>query len=71
MARHHFTHRGKTYQVVPKDGKEVFNWWRAHNVVIGDDVWIGPRAVMLRGVPEKVTRYRVPEEIRQRPLELA
>jgi len=50
VALHHFTYRSKGYQLGPEDDKEFFDWRRAHNVVIGDDVWIGHGAVILPGV---------------------
>jgi phosphonate metabolism protein (transferase hexapeptide repeat family) len=50
VALHHFTYRSKSYQLGPEDDGEFFDWRRAHNVTIGDDVWIGHAAIILPGV---------------------
>jgi phosphonate metabolism protein (transferase hexapeptide repeat family) len=50
VALHHFTYRSKSYQLGPDDDQEFFDWRRAHNVTIGNDVWIGHGAVILPGV---------------------
>lgn len=50
VALHHFTYRSKGYGLGPEDDKDFFDWRRAHNVRIGDDVWIGHGAVILPGV---------------------
>jgi hypothetical protein len=49
-ALHHFTYRSRSYDLHPEDDQEFFNWRRANQVTLGDDVWIGHRAVLLPGV---------------------
>lgn len=46
---HHFTYRSKFYGF-GEDEQELFNWRRAHKVVIDHDVWIGHGAIILPGV---------------------
>lgn len=50
VALHHFTYRSKSYQLADEDDSSFFDWRRAHNVVLGNDVWIGHGAVALPGV---------------------
>jgi phosphonate metabolism protein (transferase hexapeptide repeat family) len=50
VALHHFTYRSKSYGLGDSDDKEFFAWRRAHQVVLGNDVWIGHGAVILPGV---------------------
>ena len=49
VALHHFTYRSKSYQLGPEDDKEFFDWRRAHNVEIGDDVWLAVRVTLMPG----------------------
>ncbi|HYZ15937.1 MAG TPA: hypothetical protein VE591_06030 [Candidatus Acidoferrum sp.] len=48
-ALHHFTYRSASYDLGPDDA-EFFQWRREHQVVLGNDVWIGHGAVVLPGV---------------------
>src|SRR5215475_5803903 len=50
VALHHFTYRSKSYQLADEDDHAFFDWRRSHNVVLGNDVWIGHGAVILPGV---------------------
>ncbi len=50
VALHHFTYRSKSYQLGPEDDTEFFNWRRSHQVVLGNDVWVGHGATILPGV---------------------
>lgn len=50
VALHHFTYRSRSYQLGPEDDHDFFDWRRSHQVVLGNDVWIGHGAVILPGV---------------------
>lgn len=45
----HFTYRASSYFPDETDDAELFEWRRAHRVVIGHDVWIGHGAIVLPG----------------------
>jgi hypothetical protein len=49
-ALHHFSYRTRSYDMGPEDDQEFFEWRRSHNVVLGNDVWIGHGATVLPGV---------------------
>jgi phosphonate metabolism protein (transferase hexapeptide repeat family) len=49
-ALHHFTYRSESYGFAVQDDHEFFDWRREHQVVLGDDVWIGHGAIILPGV---------------------
>jgi phosphonate metabolism protein (transferase hexapeptide repeat family) len=49
-ALHHFTYRSTSYGFAVEDDHEFFDWRREHQVVLGNDVWIGHGAVILPGV---------------------
>lgn len=49
-ALHHFSYRSVSYQLGEEDDLEFFAWRREHQVVLGDDVWIGHGAIVLPGV---------------------
>ncbi len=49
-ALHHFTYRSTSYGFSVGDDHEFFDWRREHQVVLGNDVWIGHGAVVLPGV---------------------
>ena len=49
-ALHHFTYRSRSYDLHSEDDWEIFDWRRAHPVVLGDDVWVGHGAILLPGV---------------------
>jgi phosphonate metabolism protein (transferase hexapeptide repeat family) len=50
VALHHFTYRSKGYRLAEEDDGEFFAWRRSHQVVLGNDVWIGHGATVLPGV---------------------
>ena len=45
----HFSYRASAYFDGERDEDEFFAWRRAHQVIIGHDVWIGHAAIMLPG----------------------
>jgi len=45
----HFTYRASAYFPGETDEAEFFAWRRAHQVIIGHDVWIGHGAIVLPG----------------------
>jgi len=45
----HFTYRSGMYFQGESDDDAVFEWRRAHRVIIGHDVWIGHGAIVLPG----------------------
>jgi phosphonate metabolism protein (transferase hexapeptide repeat family) len=45
----HFSYRASAYFDGERDEAEFFAWRRAHQVIIGHDVWIGHAAIMLPG----------------------
>jgi phosphonate metabolism protein (transferase hexapeptide repeat family) len=47
---HHFTYRSRSYELHPEDDREFFDWRRSHQVILGNDVWIGHGAILLPGV---------------------
>lgn len=48
-ALHHFTYRASQYGF-GEDEPAFFDWRRSHNVILGNDVWIGHGAIILPGV---------------------
>lgn len=48
-ALHHFTYRSASYDL-GDDDTDFFQWRRDHQVVLGNDVWIGHGAVVLPGI---------------------
>lgn len=48
-ALHHFTYRCSKY-AMGDDDESFFDWRRAQEVTLGDDVWVGHGAVILPGV---------------------
>jgi len=49
VAQHHFTYRSSVYGL-GEDDQGFFDWRREHNVIVGNDVWIGHNAVLMPGV---------------------
>ena len=49
-ALHHFSYRSVAYALGEEDDTEFFAWRRSHQVVLGNDVWIGHGATVLPGV---------------------
>jgi hypothetical protein len=47
---HHFTYRSRSHHLSDSDDQEIFDWRRRHRVVIGPDVWLGHRAIVMPGV---------------------
>jgi phosphonate metabolism protein (transferase hexapeptide repeat family) len=45
----HFTYRASAYFDDAEDEESFFAWRRSHEVVIGNDVWIGHGAIVLPG----------------------
>lgn len=45
----HFTYRASAYFDDAEDEESFFAWRRAHDVAIGNDVWIGHGAIVLPG----------------------
>jgi hypothetical protein len=45
----HFSYRASAYFDGERDEDEFFAWRRAHQVIIGHDVWIGHAAIVLPG----------------------
>ncbi|MDF2994774.1 MAG: chloramphenicol acetyltransferase [Xanthobacteraceae bacterium] len=45
----HFTYRASAYFDDAEDEESFFEWRRSHEVVIGNDVWIGHGAIVLPG----------------------
>jgi phosphonate metabolism protein (transferase hexapeptide repeat family) len=45
----HFSYRASIYFDGERDEDEFFAWRRAHQVIIGHDVWIGHAAIVLPG----------------------
>ena len=50
VSQHHFLYRLKQYGFGEEDNKPFFNWRRMQRVIIGHDVWIGHKAIVLPGV---------------------
>ena len=50
VSQHHFLYRLKQYGFGEEDNKPFFNWRRLQRVIIGHDVWIGHKAIILPGV---------------------
>lgn len=48
-ALHHFTYRSSAFGL-GEDDAVFFDWRRSHHVTIGNDVWIGHRAIVMPGV---------------------
>lgn len=48
-ALHHFTYRASAFDL-GEDDAAFFDWRRSHHVTIGNDVWIGHRAIVMPGV---------------------
>jgi phosphonate metabolism protein (transferase hexapeptide repeat family) len=46
----HFTYRSSAYFDGVADDEAIFEWRRAHRVVIGHDVWIGHGAIIMPGI---------------------
>jgi phosphonate metabolism protein (transferase hexapeptide repeat family) len=49
VALSHFTYRSSAYGL-GEDDAAFFDWRRSHDVVLGNDVWIGHGAIVLPGV---------------------
>jgi len=45
----HFTYRASAYFEGEADEESFFDWRRSHRVILGNDVWIGHGAIILRG----------------------
>jgi phosphonate metabolism protein (transferase hexapeptide repeat family) len=50
VMQHHLTYRRMEYGFDEADDEEFFSWRRAHQCVIGHDVWLGHAAVVMPGV---------------------
>jgi phosphonate metabolism protein (transferase hexapeptide repeat family) len=50
VMQHHLTYRRVEYGFGEADDEEFFNWRRAHQCVIGHDVWLGHAVVVMPGV---------------------
>jgi phosphonate metabolism protein (transferase hexapeptide repeat family) len=50
VIQHHLTYRRVEYGFGCADDEAFFNWRRAHQCVIGHDVWLGHAAVVMPGV---------------------
>ncbi len=50
VSQHHFTYRRIQYGFDTVDDAGIFAWRRAHQCVIGHDVWIGHGAIIMPGV---------------------
>lgn len=48
-ALHHFTYRASAF-ALGEDDAAFFDWRRSRHVTIGNDVWIGHRAIVMPGV---------------------
>jgi phosphonate metabolism protein (transferase hexapeptide repeat family) len=49
-SQHHYTYRSRQYGFELEDDDEFFAWRRDHQVIVGNDVWIGHGAVIMPGV---------------------
>jgi phosphonate metabolism protein (transferase hexapeptide repeat family) len=50
VTQHHSTYRRRSYGFDEVDDTAFFQWRKDHNCVIGHDVWIGTRAIVMAGV---------------------
>ncbi|MGI8484020.1 MAG: acetyltransferase [Thermomicrobiales bacterium] len=50
VTQHHMTYRRRMFGFADSDESEFFDWRRAHQCTIGNDVWIGHAAIIMPGV---------------------
>ena len=50
VSQHHFLYRMKQYGFKDHDDESYFSWRRLQTVAIGNDVWIGHKAIIMPGV---------------------
>ncbi len=50
VTQHHSTYRRINYGFDEVDDEEFFQWRKDHNCVIGHDVWIGTRGLIMPGI---------------------
>lgn len=50
VSQHHFLYRMTRYDLAGHDDESFFAWRRLQKVVVGHDVWIGHRAIVLPGI---------------------
>lgn len=50
VSQHHFLYRMTRYDLAGHDDESFFAWRRLQKVIIGHDVWIGHRAIVLPGI---------------------
>jgi phosphonate metabolism protein (transferase hexapeptide repeat family) len=50
VSQHHFLYRMTRYDLAGHDDESFFAWRRLQKVVVGHDVWIGHRTIVLPGI---------------------
>ena len=50
VSQHHFLYRRRLFGLHEHDNESFFNWRRIQQVIIGHDIWIGHKAIVMPGV---------------------